>query len=142
MNPFHFVSDDGTELHTYRYPSQMKETRAVIVYYHGHASYCGKVAYVAHEFAMRGYDFVGFDQRGHGRSGGLERLISDFDPVKRDSSEFARLVRQAYPGKRVFALAESMGGLVVLSVSIDEPELFDALLLVAPFIAPHHYVPF
>ena len=42
----------------------------------------------------------------------------------------------------MFALAESMGGLVVLSVSIDEPELFDALLLVAPFIAPHHYVPF
>ena len=137
LNPFILntrVGKKRVDLFNYRYPSTQGECKGVVVHFHGLGGYTGHLAFMAKEYADRGFDFVGFDQRGHGRSNGLTTYFPDFEEVLEDSYLFARQVKLAYPGKNVYAAGSSMGGLVSLSLAQRYPELFSALVLTAPLI--------
>jgi acylglycerol lipase len=73
VNPIELKSKSGNKeykLENYRYPSQTGDRKGIIYFIHGFGDYCGRYAYFAKQFAEHGYDFVGFDQRGFGRSEG------------------------------------------------------------------------
>ena len=111
------------------------------MFFHGHASHFQAAWQVAEQFNEAGYDFVGFDQRGHGNSGGLRAYVPSFTEMVDDARAFIDIVKAQYPGKRLFALGESMGALVVLSMVSEEEEMFDAIMLVVPFLAAQRRVP-
>lgn len=61
---------------TYRYPSLIPGvTKGVVYYIHGYGDFCQRYAYFAEMYAKEGYDFLGFDQKGFGYSGGARGIV-------------------------------------------------------------------
>ena len=56
------------KLKTYRY--QAEKPKGVIIYFHTIGYHIGMSANLAKGLALNGFTFVGYDQRGHGKSEG------------------------------------------------------------------------
>ena len=64
---------------------------------------------------------VRYDLRGHGQSSGRRGQVSRFDEYLDDTEVFLDEVRRAQPGKPVFLLGHSMGGLVCARLAEVRP---------------------
>jgi alpha-beta hydrolase superfamily lysophospholipase len=87
------------------------EARGTIVVVHGLGEHIGRYAHVAAFLAGRGWRVVGYDQRGHGRSGGERGRLRAADDLLVDLARVVDAVRAAHPGPLVL-LGHSLGGLV------------------------------
>lgn len=63
-----------------------------MIIFHGMTSHTNEGSYVATRLADKGYEVVGFDQRGFGKSGGVRGYIKDFATILNDSRRFLELV--------------------------------------------------
>ena len=84
-------------------------------------SHTNEGAYLAKRLAERGYEVVGFDQRGFGKSGGIRGYIKEFATIQNDSNRFLDLIRKHYPDKKLFILGLSLGGLTSYSLGLNHP---------------------
>lgn len=87
-NPFEvkvqsLEADEQIQLHNYRYKAA-GTPKAVIIMFHGYGSYTGKYGYYAKYFADSGYDFVGFDFRGFGKTSGQRGHIDSWHQHMQD----------------------------------------------------------
>ncbi len=78
-------ASDGLEFYSCGWIPEGK-TKAVLILVHGMGEHTGRYSHVAAAMNKQGYALVGFDLRGHGKSGGkrghtpsLERLFDDLD---------------------------------------------------------------
>mgnify|MGYP002624578572 FL=1 len=106
-----FNSFDGTKLfiNTEVDPA----CKAVVVMVHGLAEHQGRYDYVAQKFHEAGYGTYRFDHRGHGKSEGECAYLSDFNELLDDTNVVVDRAIDENPGKSVFLLGHSMGGLTV-----------------------------
>jgi alpha-beta hydrolase superfamily lysophospholipase len=110
---------------------------AVIVLIHGYGDHSD---YLYPKHAKRFYEgldenvaVVYFDQPSFGRSDGLWADIPDwFQHAEKCEKFISELVRKQFPGKKVFAFAVSMGGGLAITLAINNPTLFDGIILSAP----------
>lgn len=131
---FHqFYSSDNLKLHTYRFPS--KFTRAVMINFHGLHSYCNNHAIVGKYLSEINCDFVGYDQRGHGKSDGTPALLPDLSQLLADACKFVEEISQLYKGLPIFLTGGSMGGALSLAVSMEYPGLVKGVIVMNPAIA-------
>jgi len=96
---------------------------------------------IARMFVMNGYDVVGFDYKGFGRSEGQRGYIGDNEKFYEDGLNFLDQVRGYYAAKLrqsgpLIAFGFSVGCTVIAAVSIikarrKEPG-FDAVVMNAP----------
>ena len=93
--------------------------RAVVALVHGLGEHTGRYAHVGKELADAGYALVGFDLRGHGKSGGPRGHASSLEAYVRDIHQFSSLMRQRYPAIPHFLYGHSLGGLLVLAYAIQ-----------------------
>jgi alpha-beta hydrolase superfamily lysophospholipase len=119
------------------YAPKSKETQvsAVVVMFHGYGDHSD---YMFPKHAEKIYNHCGvavvlFDQPGFGRSEGLWGLIPDWFLHTQKCENFVNgFVRNRFPGKKIFAFGASMGGGLALTLSIQNPKIFNGLLLLAP----------
>ena len=71
---------------------------------HGLGEHIGRCAHVADHLTAQGWDVRGFDQRGHGRSGGRRGDIAQPDSLLRDLGAFIDEGRRTDAGRQVPAL--------------------------------------
>jgi len=104
--------------------------RAVVLALHGFNDYRNAFAEVGPFLAARDIATYAYDQRSFGATAqpgiwpGSELLAEDVRTV-------AALLREAYPGRPLYLLGESMGGALAMSVLADNPGVADGTLLVA-----------
>lgn len=105
-------TSDGLTLHTrlWRAPAPALGT-AVLV--HGLGEHIGRYEHVADHLTAQGWDVRGFDQRGHGRSGGRRGDIAQPDSLLRDLGAFIDEVRRTDAARPLVLIGHSLGGLVV-----------------------------
>eukprot|EP00357_Protocruzia_adherens_P007360 CAMPEP_0114975584 /NCGR_PEP_ID=MMETSP0216-20121206/2188_1 /TAXON_ID=223996 /ORGANISM="Protocruzia adherens, Strain Boccale" /LENGTH=278 /DNA_ID=CAMNT_0002336397 /DNA_START=30 /DNA_END=863 /DNA_ORIENTATION=+ len=97
-----------------------EQAKARLVIVHGFGEHTGRWITSAKHFASHGYEIILFDQRGFGYSGG-PRLISTFKEYHEDISF---LIREKCPTDLpLYLLAHSMGGLVIASFLVNNPNL-------------------
>ena len=60
------------------------EPQAVVVIVHGIAEHCGRYEHVARQLNAANVSVVGYDQRGHGRSGGRRGHVDSMDQLHDD----------------------------------------------------------
>jgi len=108
--------------------------KAVIVALHGMSDYSNAFTPVGEWLTDHGIATLAYDQRGFGQSE-HPGLWAGGDVLRHDLSDAVAAARRKYPGARVFALGESMGGAVVLSALArsDAPNV-DGVILVAPAV--------
>jgi alpha-beta hydrolase superfamily lysophospholipase len=109
-----FRSKDGLDL-VARGWSPKNGSKAVVILIHGIGEHTGRYENVGLALAEQGYGLVGFDLRGHGKSGGPKGHTPSYDSLLDDISSFLLQVEARYPGMRRFLYGHSMGGNLVLN---------------------------
>jgi alpha-beta hydrolase superfamily lysophospholipase len=139
------ITDDGLALHLHAGPRPTGPARGTVLIVHGLGEHGGRYAHVAAHLAARGWAVTGYDQRGHGRSGGPRGGLPAADSLLADLGRVishAR-ARSVAPGPLV-VLGHSMGGLVVARYGAEALAAtpapwwrpVDALVLSSPALDP------
>ena len=87
-----------------------QKPKAVIALIHGFGEHTDRYAHVGEAFNKAGYALIGFDLRGHGKSGGPRGHTPSYDAIMDDISDFMALIETRYPGLPRFLYGHSMGG--------------------------------
>jgi len=95
------------------------EPKASITLVHGLGEHSGRYAHVGKVMTDAGYALVGFDLRGHGKSGGARGHSLSLNVYMQDMREFFALTAQRYPELPHFLYGHSFGGLLSLSYAIQ-----------------------
>jgi len=95
------------------------DPRASLALIHGLGEHTGRYAHVGRAMTDLGYALVGFDLRGHGRSGGARGHAASLDVYMQDIRQFLDLLAQRYPGIPHFLYGHSLGGLLSLSYALQ-----------------------
>ena len=101
---------DGLALHVHAWPAAAPGHGTVLLV-HGLGEHSGRYGRVAAHLDDRGWNVVGYDQRGHGRSGGPRGAVRESDDLLRDLALVIDAVRARQPGT-LLLLGHSLGGLV------------------------------
>lgn len=116
------VCDDGAVLHCE--VDEVAGSPLTVVFVHGFTAQLSEFVLQREAVAGR-YRAVLYDQRGHGRSGWGDVRNATIDQLGRDLS--AVLARHA-PSGPVVLLGHSMGGMTVMALARQRPELFGTLV--------------
>ncbi len=100
---------DGLKLHVREWPCA--DARGSVLIVHGLGEHMGRYAHVAAHLNRCARHVVGYDQRGHGVSGGARGALNHVDDLLTDLALVIDAVRTQRPGPLVL-LGHSMGGLV------------------------------
>jgi len=140
-NPFEvkvqsFESGEDIQLYNYRYQCKgVTSPKAVIMIFHGFGSYTGKYGYYAKYFADQGYEVVGFDFRGFGKTEGQSGHLGTWKQHLSDCWKYYDIVRKEYDEKIPFiGCGYSLGGGTTYSMAIERPNAFRALIQLAPYV--------
>jgi alpha-beta hydrolase superfamily lysophospholipase len=93
--------------------------KAIIALVHGLGEHTGRYAHVGKALTDAGYALIGFDLRGHGKSGGARGHFPSLDAVMQDIRQFFQFLSGRYPGLPQFLYGHSLGGLLVLSYALQ-----------------------
>jgi len=135
-------SADGVKLHTRHWPVA-GAARGSVVIVHGLGEHSARYAHVAQRLNGWGWNVVGFDHRGHGRSEGAKGRIDQADAFLRDLAIIIDTTRAQHPGTLVL-LGHSLGGLIAArfvaeglnAAPADWYRPVDALVLSSPALDP------
>ncbi|TNV79264.1 hypothetical protein FGO68_gene7195 [Halteria grandinella] len=123
-------------LASFRYPAQTETRKGIIHYVNGYGDYALRYAFMGQQFAKAGYDFVTLDPKGFGHSEGTRGYIESVDRICEDQMKFNTLIEEKFDGKGVpkLQLGYSMGGLVSLRLSAQNPKYFSGNGLITPYL--------
>ena len=108
MNPV--ITDDGLALHLRVWPAG-NPRRGLVVLVHGLGEHIDRYDHVARRLNGLGFDVVGYDHRGHGRSPGQRGGMPADDSLCADLGRVLYAAREAFPGPTVL-VGHSLGGLI------------------------------
>lgn len=134
-------TSDGLPLQLRHWPLD-GASRGTVLIVHGLGEHIGRYAHVAAHLNACGWQVTGYDQRGHGASGGARGAIAAADSLLADLGRVIDALRQQHAGPLVL-LGHSMGGLVtgrfVAEGLADRPAPWfrpvDALAMSSPALA-------
>jgi len=117
------------------------ETAAAIAVVHGYGDHGGRYTWLGEDMAARGYALYAYDLRGHGHSSGARGQVGRFDEYLDDTGCFLDEVREAQPGKPLFLVGHSMGGLICARLAEERSLAVTGLVLSSPFLQLAEAVP-
>jgi acylglycerol lipase len=128
------VTRDGARLPLREWDADNGPPQAVIVALHGMSDYSNAFDMPGKAWAKRGITTLAIDQRGFGQAPN-PGLWAGGDVMRSDLNDFAIAAHARFPGVKIFALGESMGGAVVLSGLVAPlPPAVDGVVLVSPAV--------
>ncbi len=133
MKTLHYKNAEGIDLYSADWP--VSNPKAVIALVHGQGEHIGRYAHVAAWFNRHGVALTGFDQQGHGQSGGNRGHARNLDVLLDDVGQFVADTHVRYPGVPVFLYGHSMGGGIALNyVARRGPGTLAGLIVTDPWI--------
>jgi alpha-beta hydrolase superfamily lysophospholipase len=128
------IARDGTRLPLREWDADGGTPKAVIIALHGMSDYSNAFDGPGREWAKYGITTLAIDQRGFGRAPN-PGLWAGSETMRRDLNDFAIAAHTRFPGVKIFALGESMGGAVLLTaLASSEPPAIDGAILVSPAV--------
>ena len=126
------VTEDGIELSVVEHGAQDSPT-ATVVLAHGYVQssklWNGQVRDLVD--TRPDLKVVTYDHRGHGRSGRTEREKATIQQLGRD---MARVIDAVAPDGPVVVAGHSMGGMTIMALAEEHPELFEGRVVGAAFV--------
>ncbi len=127
-----FESQDGTTFYVQGWEPDAGKPKALIALVHGLGDHIGRFVHVGKVMTEAGYVLVGFDMRGHGKSGGARGHTSSLDAYMQDIRQFFGLLKQRYPDLSQFLYGHSLGGLLTLTYAIQYGAGLKGVLVTSP----------
>lgn len=116
----------GTRLHLRSW--QAMQPRAALVICHGVNSHSGQYLWAGEKLAAAGLAVHAYDHRGRGQSEGPRFLIHDIGEYTDDLGRVIAWVRAREPGKKIFLLGHSAGGVVSCTWVLDHQSEIDGFI--------------
>jgi acylglycerol lipase len=117
------------------------EVRAVLFVVHGLAEHSGRYMNLVNRFVPKGYAVYGIDHIGHGRSEGPRLYVERFADYTEPLQTFFDMIRGGQPGRPVFLVGHSMGGLIGALYLLDHQDELAGAVLSGPAIQVSENVP-
>jgi alpha-beta hydrolase superfamily lysophospholipase len=111
-------------------PSQ--QVRATIIITHGLGEHSGRYGHVAAALVERGYEVVGWDLRGHGRSSGGRGDLAEYRVFLEDLREIHRV--HAVEDRAVFFFGHSLGGQITLRFLQEQAVSCRGAIVASPWL--------
>ena len=93
--------------------------RGVIVLSHGFNSHSGYYLWAAEQLLGSGLAVYALDYRGRGKSDGERYYVEKFSEYQGDLDQVVKLARQREPGKPLYILGHSAGGVIACTYVLD-----------------------
>lgn len=120
-----FKGFDGTQLRMREWKSANE--KAIVILVHGYAEHIDRYEYLGTKLMEAGISMIGYDHRGHGRSGGKRSYINRFTDYLQDLDIVVSKYRNE--AKPIFIYGHSLGGLIVTRYVIDyQPSLAGVIM--------------
>jgi alpha-beta hydrolase superfamily lysophospholipase len=117
ISEWKWKSFDGLDMYARGWAPDGKP-KAVLVLVGGHGEHVGRYEHVGAALSNRGYALLGFDLRGHGKSGGPRGFIPSYEALMDDITSFFQQIDERYPGLPRFLYGHSLGGNLVLNYTL------------------------
>lgn len=106
--------------------------KAIVVLVHGLGEHIGRYAHVGKALTDAGYTLVGFDLRGHGKSGGARGHFPSLDVVMDDIHQFFQFLSRRDPNILQFLYGHSLGGLLALTYTLQNKADLKGVMVTGP----------
>lgn len=103
--------------------------RGVVAVVHGISEHSGRYGYLVERLTSQGFAVASFDNRGHGRSGGVHGHIDAWADYREDLHAFMRYVSAHFMRLPLFLYGHSLGALIVSDYILFYPEGLDGVIL-------------
>jgi acylglycerol lipase len=110
------------------------DVKAVLPIVHGLGDHSGRYMNVVNHFVPLGYVVYGVDQPGHGKSDGPREYVESFDEFSDTLTAYLAMVKEWQPGKPIFLLSHSIGGLIASYYLLDHQAEFQGAVFSAPVV--------
>lgn len=128
---WNWKSFDGLDMYSKGWAPE-KEPKAVVCLIHGLGEHIGRYEHVGTVFTAAGYAMLGFDLRGHGKSGGQRGHAPSAGAFFTDIETFVREAGTRYPSTPRFLYGHSLGGLLTLSWAVTHKVEVQGLIVSSP----------
>ena len=112
--------------------SPENEPKAVLLIVHGLAEHSGRYMNLVNHFVPSGYAVYGLDHIGHGKSDGERVYVERFQDYIDTLKIYVDRVREWQPGKPMFMVGHSMGGLITVAFVLAHPHDVSGAVLSGP----------
>lgn len=128
-----FTAADGENLAVQDWPLPHAHARATVLLVHGLGEHVGRYDQLARRLNAWGFAVRGYDQYGHGESGGLRGALTPRNRLMVDLADIIDATRARMPpGQPLVLLGHSLGGLVAASFVAQALRPVEALVLSSP----------
>jgi alpha-beta hydrolase superfamily lysophospholipase len=133
-----FVAVDGDNIAVQDWPlEEQRNLRGVVIVVHGLGEHAGRYDHVARKLNEWGYAVRGYDQYGHGESGGARGCLPSDHRLLDDLTDIVDSTRaRLRPGVPLILLGHSLGGLVAARFVSLNLRRVEALVLSSPALEP------
>lgn len=121
----------GTKLYFQSWKG-MGTPKGVVCLVHGLGEHTGRYAHVAQAFTDAGFDIIGFDLPGHGKSDGVRGDTGPYERIMEDISHLLAEASDRYPGVPRFLYGHSMGGNLVLYYLLKQKPIIRGAIVSSP----------
>ena len=126
-------SQDGLKLHLQSWEPDARP-RAVVVLVHGLGEHIARYAAVAADLVRAEFAVVGFDLRGHGRSGGRRGHTPSYAALLDDLGSVLELAGDRHPRRSVFLYGHSLGGALAINYAMRRSSKLVGVIASAPLL--------
>ena len=109
-----------------------KEPKAVVCLVHGLGEHIGRYEHVGVAFTDAGYALLGFDLRGHGKSGGPRGHAPSDEAFYKDIDAFLAGTKTRYPAAPRFLYGHSLGGFLSLAYALSRKADLRGMIISSP----------
>lgn len=135
----HFINSDGKHIFCNYWEPKLttgEKPRSLVFICHGAAEHCLWYDCIAEPLVEQKCFVFAHDHVGHGQSQGDRVHTNDFMEYIRDVIQHVKLMKEKYPFVPVFVIGHSMGGAITVRTVLEEPDLIQGMVLIAPIIVP------
>ena len=123
---------EGTSFFLQGWEPEDGNPKALVALVHGLGEHTERYIHVGSALTNAGYAMVGFDLRGHGKSGGARGHSTSLDAYMQDIRQFLQLMEKRYSDLPRFLYGHSLGGLLVLAYAIQYGAGLQGVLATGP----------
>lgn len=108
------------------------EPKAVVCLVHGLGEHIGRYDHVGAAFVDAGYALLGFDHRGHGKSGGPRGHAPSAEAFYKDMDAILAEASKRYPSAPRFIYGHSLGGFLSLAYALNRKPAVRGMIVSSP----------
>ncbi len=131
-NEFNWKAKDGTEIFGQSW--LVEEPKAVVGIVHGMGEHAARYNYMIDALSAAGVSVVGYDQPGHGKSGGKRGHVSDYGQLMDCVDDLLAKLGELAPEAPKFLFGHSMGGNVLLNHLLKRRPRISGAIVSGPWL--------